>query len=238
VRPSSVGDFGDPSTGLYPVEPSFTGLFTVSYSHPNKKAAAPVVDCQRFPSDPSCTDTDPSVVPARIGGLITDASGAVIANAKVTVEAGGRGDGEPIVVTTSTDEQGRFVLERGQGSPLPEGAARVTIEADGYETATREMQLKPGSSADLTVSLSLQAKVGQLRGVVQSFGGKPLRASISVVPSGAGTKTDAQGSFELDLEAGQYQVQISANGFVEQKRTVSVEPNGVTILNVDLRAAK
>jgi len=44
------------------------------------------------------------------------------------------------------------------------------------------------------------------------------------------------GRFEVDVPPGRYRVTISASGYQTQQRTVDVEENGVTVLNVDLRS--
>ena len=54
---------------------------------------------------------------------------------------------------------------------------------------------------------------------------------------GAGVQVDTapDGSFELDVPPGRYQVSVEATGFRSQRRRVRVEDDGVTILQFDLR---
>lgn len=79
---------------------------------------------------------------------------------------------------------------------------------------------------------------GQLRGLIRSFKGQGLRATVVVAPLGSEAKTDADGAFALDVPPGVYQVEIAALGYRPQRREVRIEENGVTILNADLRRAR
>jgi hypothetical protein len=81
--------------------------------------------------------------------------------------------------------------------------------------------------------------VGVLRGLVRDFAGRPvLGASVRVDEVEAATRVDVDGAFELELEPGAHEVEVAAEGYATQRRRVSVEQNGVTILNVDLRRAR
>jgi hypothetical protein len=73
---------------------------------------------------------------------------------------------------------------------------------------------------------------------VRSFNGKPLPATIKVEPLGLEAKTDADGTFQIDVPPGSYEVIVVSPGFAGQRRPVQVEENGVTILNADLRPGK
>ncbi len=69
-----------------------------------------------------------------------------------------------------------------------------------------------------------------------SFSGKPLAATIVV--DGKTIQTDVDGQYAIDLPAGSFEITIESPGHLPQKRTVSVKLDGVTVLNVDLRATK
>lgn len=74
----------------------------------------------------------------------------------------------------------------------------------------------------------------QVRGNIRSFSGEPLHATIRLKPRDLKANTDDEGHFELDLPPGAYTVRIRAFGYVSQSRRIMVEPNGVTVLNVEL----
>ena len=45
---------------------------------------------------------------------------------------------------------------------------------------------------------------------------------------------DPSGTFQLDVPPGKYDIVIEASGYQTQRRKVSVDPQGVVILNADL----
>ncbi|HEU5056718.1 MAG TPA: carboxypeptidase-like regulatory domain-containing protein, partial [Kofleriaceae bacterium] len=93
----------------------------------------------------------------------------------------------------------------------------------------------PGKSANVAVVLEKKLPPGQLLGTVRNYNGKPLKASLTIEPTGTRAHSDENGEFALDLPPGDYQVTIEADGLKPQTRKVKIEQNGVTILNVDMR---
>lgn len=239
--PSEVGDFSTMGS-LYRVDPSFSTMLTVSYSHPVKGPAVLVAepDCEKNPDDPRCAPAKP-LEPGKLWGTVTDEGGNPVANAKVTVvlnptdpNAGG-----PLTIDSETDAEGNFKIEgQSNAEPLPDGTGSVTVEAEGYEPKTSSVEVKKGQLSRVALPLQEKLPVGQLRGVIQAFNGTPLKATVTVQPGDASATAEDDGSFEIDLQPGEYQVTITAAGYAEQTRTVSIEKNGVTIMNVDMRAAK
>jgi hypothetical protein len=76
---------------------------------------------------------------------------------------------------------------------------------------------------------------GQIQGVIRSFDGTPLQATVTVYPGNHKASTNAEGSFELNLKPGRYTIRLRAYGFKSQNRAVVVHENGVTVLNAELR---
>jgi uncharacterized membrane protein len=79
------------------------------------------------------------------------------------------------------------------------------------------------------------SQASQLRGIIRSIDGQPLRAQIIIKPSNTELETDNKGYFTVDLPPGQYTVTIKSKGYRRQQRKVEIEENSVTILNADLR---
>ena len=162
-------------------------------------------------------------------GRVTSASGEPIAGAKVTavpVEADAA-EGER---TVESGPDGAFSI-----ADLAKGRVRVTARAPDHDDVTVETTIDPAAPATVDLVMKRTIKPGQLRGLVRSFTGKPLAATVRVEPGGAEAKTDADGTFQIDLPPGSYEVVIEAPGFSGQRRPVQLEENGVTILNADLR---
>lgn len=101
------------------------------------------------------------------------------------------------------------------------------------EEPKKTLETKPVVAADPEPAPVEPA--GQLRGLIRSFNGVGLRATVRVEPIGVESHTDEEGAFAIDVPPGTYQVQIVTKGFKPQSREVRIEENGVTVLNADLR---
>ena len=89
--------------------------------------------------------------------------------------------------------------------------------------------------AEPAVQQPASKPAGQLRGLIRSWKGDGLRATIRVEPLGVQAQTDEEGAFAVDVPPGAYQVHIVTKGFRTQTRDVRIEENGVTVINADLR---
>ena len=142
----------------------------------------------------------------------------------------------------AVDEKGRRVTHTALATACDVFAHALQVNLIVHLcNKTRQVELEPGQSRDVTVTLVRKVRQGQLRGQVLSFDGKPLQATITVTSNG-GTPTsataDAEGNFSIDLPEGAFQVEISADGYKAQKRSVKIKLDGVTVLNVDMRGTK
>jgi len=70
-----------------------------------------------------------ALLPGQLGGIVADPSGAVLANARVTVTQSESG----FSMSTITDEQGRWVV-----SNLPSGRVKIKAESRGFKTTVRD----------------------------------------------------------------------------------------------------
>jgi hypothetical protein len=138
-------------------------------------------------------------------------------------------------IELTSDADGRFT------TPLDGGRVQLVARAKDYKETATEATIAPGSNDELTVSVVRAVRQGQLRGQVLSFDGQPLAATITVTAKGkppATAATGADGHFTIELPQGSFAVEITAAGYVTQKRTVGIKLDGVTVLNVDLRSTK
>jgi hypothetical protein len=145
--------------------------------------------------------------------------------------------GVTVTVTAQAVERAGTTLADGafEVADVPDGHVRIVARAPGYEDATVETNVDAHAPAPVELVMKRAIRPGQLRGLVRSFNGKPLAATIRVEPLGAETKTDADGMFQIDVPPGAYEVVVEAPGHAGQRRPVQVDENGVTILNADLR---
>jgi large repetitive protein len=175
-------------------------------------------DKDGFRDDDGCPD--PAV---KAAGSVVDGEDRPIAGAKVAINA--VDGGTSIEITTSAT---------GEFSADIEGEMFIaTVGATDYENQSVTADARNGA---VKVKLVRKVRQGQLRGLVQSFDGKPLAATIKISGTASTTATtDAEGRFSVDLGAGAYQVEIESAGHTTQRRSVTVKLDGVTVLNVDLR---
>jgi hypothetical protein len=159
-------------------------------------------------------------------GTTVDPEGAPIANALLVLRIAGLN----MAQRSATD--GTFHFDN-----LPRGEARLEVTGDEVQPLEQGIML---DQSEQTISISLKARIAgsQLRGLVRSFDGAPLPAQVRLLPEGTSVSADKDGRFVLELEPGSYQVEIECSGYRTQRRNVTVQKNGVTLLNVELRALR
>jgi hypothetical protein len=122
---------------------------------------------------------------------------------------------------------------------VPPGSAKVAVTAQGFAAVEQTVDVGPETAkVPLEIRLKALAPSGQIRGLVRSFAGKGLPATIHVDPTGTEAKADAEGAFTIDVPPGSYEVTIRASRFKEQHRKVHVDQNGVTVINAELFEGK
>lgn len=90
----------------------------------------------------------PPLLPGQLGGVVTDPSGAVISNARVTVSQADRG----FNVATHTDSQGRWVV-----SNVPSGKVRIMAAATGFNSTVRDAVYDTEHPSTYSFSLAVGA---------------------------------------------------------------------------------
>ena len=216
---SSRPDLG-PAAELFPIEPRVTLSLGLRYrfgaQQPSRASAPPT------PVSPATVQaTEP--VPATVELELLDDRGQPLARARVVVT-----QGETDTPLTEASP-GHYRLENARP-----GRARLRVRADGFQPIERDIELKNGSVARVDVRVEQALPAGQVRGLVRSFRGKSLAASVRLEPGGSATKTDADGFFQIDVAPGDYDVVIEAVGYQPQRRKARVEKQGVVIVNADL----
>jgi hypothetical protein len=211
-----------PFDPLVPVEPRFTilaGIRTRVSFGPEPWDAAAVEEEQE---DEEVEETEETTAPGErvFRGRIVDEEGNPVADALVRAERDGA------VVEAQTDGDGRYVL-----TDVPEPPVILTVVASGFDERRIEVPDDGGPPPSLTVQA--QSEHGWLRGVVRGFDGEPVQATITV--DGREIRTGEDGTFELTLDAGEYEVAIEADGYFSQRRQVVLEADGVVVVNADLR---
>ncbi|HUH00523.1 MAG TPA: carboxypeptidase-like regulatory domain-containing protein [Kofleriaceae bacterium] len=171
--------------------------------------------------DPPARPIRPAVLTGALEGRVVDDAGAGVAGA--TVRAG--------ELTVTTDADGRYRFEA-----LPVGEIELEIAAPRFRPRTITVRVTEGEVADVAAALEPTLPPGQIRGLVRTLSGKPIRgATIRLEPLGTMVESSDDGSFRVDVQPGRYTLEVRARGYASQRRTIQVDENGVTVLNVELR---
>ncbi|MDQ0272726.1 carboxypeptidase regulatory-like domain-containing protein [Cytobacillus purgationiresistens] len=118
-----------------------------------------------------------------------------------------------------------------------DGEAVVEITSYGYETQTFSVNI--GDSLEpFEIVMVEKADVGGLEGnVANSLAvGSLDNVHIEIVGYPREANTNTQGYYRIDtLEPGTYEVKFSKEDFLQETRTVTIEPSEVKILDLELR---
>ncbi len=214
---------------LVPIEPRFAVTLGISYAFNFAEAPPPpppVVE----PEPEKVEPVEPVIDPPKtttISGQLLDQQRSPAVGVGVRLEAGEKVD------RTETDNDGQYLFEE-----VPLGKAELSTESDNFESLRWTVDVEVGMAKILPRELVTRVTGSQLRGLVRSFGGEGIAATIHIRPSQIKIETEPDGSFQIDLEPGVYTVRITARGYKKQKKRVVVEKDSVYILNVDLRRNK
>lgn len=211
----------DAMSALVPLEPRLAATVGISMRFGGTERSQRLVVPQVVRKQPAA----PS--PGGIAGRVLGFDMAPLAGARLRLRIADKEQ----AATTGPD--GSFAFDA-----LPPGSGELEIEADGHVAKRSPVSVKSAEVARLELTLDRELPPGQLRGVISSFDGKRVAANIQILPIGLTGKSDEHGEFQIDVPPGQYTVQISAPGYAAQERSVSIEQDGVTVLNVDLRRSK
>ncbi len=224
---------------LVPYEPVITGGigFQARFGGPSGPSGkVGINDCATNPEGANCPPIAVDLF-ASIDGEIVDDAAKPVVGAKVTVKM------KNYTGTGVTDDKGVWrvdklpVGKKVKGvDTLDDTAAEVTVEVDNKKPAKSTVVLKVGDNKVDRIALDSVLPPGQLRGGVRSVvTGKPLAgATVTVEPGGIKTTSGADGTFTVDLAPGQYKITVSSPGLAEQQLDVTIDPNGVSIKNIEL----
>jgi hypothetical protein len=212
-----------PTDALVPIEPRVTALVGLRFALEPASAAAPPPPPPKPVAVVPPPPPQPTTVPVEIA--LTDDEGQPVVDATVTLEIDGQT--HPL----QGDGNGNYKLEK---APIGKGQGKLRATGDGMQPVERDVKLDGGAPVKLAAQAPVALPSAQVRGLVRSFQGKPLKAKILVQPSGKEVTTDDSGAFVIDVEPGEYEVVIEAPGFETQRRNVKVAKQGVVVLNADL----
>lgn len=213
---------------LIPIEPRLLATAGLRYVFDLEPRREPKPEPRpRIKAEPVAEPEAPLVVAAPVFGEVTDEAGSPLAQVTVSLYTGNQKTFE-----VTTDANGRY-----QFQSVPFGTLKLKAETTDFAPAELEFLLDgDGKAVELPkIQLRLAVLRAQVRGLVRSFSGEPLTATIRIVPPGSEHTSSGDGRFAIDVKPGQYTVTIQAQGYEPQKRTVIVDEKGVIVFNADLR---
>ena len=209
---------------LVNVEPRVAAIIGLSWRPRPRAQVAPVVVARPDEPEPPPPPPPPAApTTGSVKGRIVGPDGAPLPDA--IVRLGAR--------TATTGEDGTFTLD-----DVTPGSVDVIVERPGHEPTQRTLAITAGLESQLEVTLARVKPPSQIRGLVRSFDGKGLGATVRVEPAGVEVTAGADGSFQVDVPPGTYTIVVSMPGYEPQEKVVKVEEQGVAVKNIELRRAR
>ncbi|MCS7208399.1 MAG: carboxypeptidase regulatory-like domain-containing protein [Fimbriimonadales bacterium] len=181
--------------------------------------------------------------PGQIGGRVIDINNQPVRGAEVTATSV---EDPGLVVKVLSDPDGTFLIPR-----VPAGRWNVTVERlafGGYSLPPveppggvyRDVVVRSGETVSVG-NFVLAPLPGTVKGTVTDANtGRPLaNARITAVPAGGtaargGATTNANGTYEFQVPAGEYVLTAVAPGYASESRTVTVPAEREVTVNFDL----
>ena len=142
------------------------------------------------------------MLPGQLGGIVTDPSGAVITNARVTVTHPETG----FAISTVTDQSGRWVV-----SNVPSGRSKIRADAPGFKSMIQDVVYD--ANAPSTYSLSL--------------GVGTTAETIQVEAAGVGVAINGRNAAELQLKNAPQAASVNVMNL--QRRVAGVLPVAIDV---------
>jgi uncharacterized surface anchored protein len=163
-----------------------------------------------------------------LSGVVTDTQGRPLAGVDVETE--------PATQFVVTAADGAWKMEE-----VPAGTYAVKASRTGYVSATKSVVLAAKGAALVDFALAPVRVVGRVGGRVTDAKTAAAVAGASVVtsPDAGASTTAADGAYLIEeLPIGQYQVVVTAAGYVQASSTpVTVTANATTTVNLSLSPA-
>jgi hypothetical protein len=192
-----------------------------------------------FGEEPAADARDPEDVrprevvegdpPAGSGALVVtvvDAEGAPVADVIVELAR----DGERAQARTDTAGTARF--ER-----IAAGSGMVRVLMEGYSTSGTAVDVPSEAPVRIAPDAPLEVEA-RVEGIVRAIDGTPLAATGRVMPGGRAIEADADGSYSISLEPGEYTIEFRARGHRSRRVPVTVLERQITILHVELEPGR
>jgi len=166
-------------------------------------------------------------VAGRIVGHVVEAeTGKPLGGAKVVI------DGITPILLLTEPNRGQFIT-----CQLAQGPRKLSVYLEGYREKSQVVLIT--DQPDIPVKIELQPAVGEtygtIKGTVRSVTGITLPALISIPARQANIRANkATGKFEQKFLTGTFDLMISMQGYVTQRRKGNLGAGDIVIMNVEL----
>ena len=153
----------------------------------------------------------------------------------------GRGNNvaDSVLELSSGPESGSYVLTDGElMRSLPPGRFELLVTANGYRSASVTMKVPEGTTHEQIVRIDKVVKPGLVVVSAKDEGGLPVAASVRVVGTGQGARPSTDGVAELTLDPGAYTVIVSADGYRNAEKAVTLPEGGSASVEVVLEKGR
>lgn len=163
----------------------------------------------------------------RINGVVRCADGPCGPSARVRISGLGSSAMAP------DDRDGGFST-----SEIPPGAYTVEVSASGRAGQSRQVEVEAGETArvEFTLAAAAPTEASGIRGQVTNFQGQAVQATIRIPALELELNSGEDGNFETEADPGAYEIIVSAPDYGTQHTSIEVPPEGMVIMNIELRA--
>jgi RNase P/RNase MRP subunit p29 len=216
----------DPAAGEAWYAPPLVGVgLGASFRLPVARAAPAEVEGERA-DEPVAAPAVPPVTLGQIRGSLRCNGAPCGPGTLVRLEESGF---SPMV---SDGESGEFATGR-----ITTGVYQIRVTAPGYEPLSQPVEVVADEVTNLQLDLipSPTATRPGIRGQVVDFDSNPIRATVRIPALDLEVQSAEDGTFAFDVEPGQWDIVVTADGYRTQHSRVEVAPEGVVVMNVEMR---
>ncbi len=155
------------------------------------------------------------------------------------IDQAGNNIADCVIELSSGPSTGSFTPGDGEMvRSLEPGAYELKVTARGYTEHAGKLVVPDQGLHEKLVRIEKIAAPGQVVVTAKDEDGLPVPARIRVVGEGRGKLTGDDGVSELSLAAGGYSLVISANGYRNAEKAVTVEEGGTATVEVVLQSGR
>jgi hypothetical protein len=128
-------------------------------------------------------------------------------------------------LTAITEDLGNYII-----SDVPTGTYTLNASAQGYNTGTQGATVNENLTIAVNFALVLLPTTGEISGRVTNMSGEPIfSAGVNLAEVGDSVLTDESGTYRFpNVLPGSYTVNVTASGYNNPSRTVSVNAGQTT----------